>query len=382
MRDTPCASQNVNSRMDDRGMRILDALGITRRSDEAPALSPAVMPLPRSAYVDTREITGLDAVFRCLAYLQTLAGQLTIDAWRKGSPLPAPSLVAHPDISLTQRAWIIANVAALSQTGNAFWHITRDPQGQVANVKVVSPSRITVSQDQQYRLHYSLDGDQVPDGVIAHLRYLTIENEALGLGPLQAARRGLEGMVKLNRYADNLFTEGGVPSGILSTDQPLTQDQADAAARTWETKQHLGKTAVLGQGLTYKPTAITPTDLQWLDSQKWSVTRVARLFGVPPSKLAIGVDGASMTYQNVEQAALDAMRDTLMGYLSPIEDQLTALLPRGQHARFNLDAVLRPDTKTRYEAHEIGIRAGFLTPDEVRQIEGLTPLTDQALERQ
>lgn len=357
-------------------MRLLDALGITQTRSDTPdaGLSPRVLPPERAAHVDEKDITGLDAVFRSLAYLQTLAGQLTIDAWKKGVPITTPSLVSHPDIDATQRAWIIQNVAALSQTGNAYWQVTRDTSGQVANARVIESSRITVTVDQHHRLHYTLDGHDQPDGTIAHLRYLTIEGEPLGLGPLQAARRGLEGMVKVNQYADGLFTRGGVPSGILSTDQPLTQEQADQAARTWETKQHLGKTAVLGQGLTYKATAITPTDLQWLDSQKWSVTRVARLFGVPPSKLAIGIDGASMTYQNVEQAALDAMRDTLMGYLSPIEDQLTALLPRGQHARFNLDAVLRPDTKTRYEAHEIAARTGFLTINEIRQLEGLAPL--------
>ena len=85
-----------------------------------------------------------------------------------------------------------------------------------------------------------------------------------------------------------------------------------------------------------------------------------------------------MTYNNIETAAIDMLRDTLMGYISPIEDQLTALLPRGQSARFNLDAVLRPDTKTRYEAHALAIQTGFLTVDEVRDIEGLPPLTPTA----
>lgn len=55
-----------------------------------------------------------------------------------------------------------------------------------------------------------------------------------------------------------------------------------------------------------------------------------------------------------------------------------ALLPRGQSARFNLNAVLRPDTKTRYEAHALAIQTGFLTIDEVRDIEGLPPLTTTA----
>lgn len=80
-----------------------------------------------------------------------------------------------------------------------------------------------------------------------------------------------------------------------------------------------------------------------------------------------------MTYTNVADADLTFARWTLTQYLREIEEAFSALLPRGQQARFNLDAILRPSTKARYEAHQLALAAGFLTVDEVRAIEGLPP---------
>lgn len=353
-------------------MTLLSAFGIHKRAD-VQSISPRVMPPPRHDNVAFDEIIGLDAVYRAIAYLQTLAGQLTIDVTRANRQIASP-LIARPDPWLTQRQWITQTVAALALTGNAYWQITRDSSDAIVALRNIDPGRVSVTVDSAQVTHYSVDGNEVNARDIAHLRYMVMPGRALGLGPIQAARRGLAGMAHVQRYADQLFTRGGTPSGVLSTNQPLTREAADAAAAEWMEKQTAGKTAVLGQGLSYQSIGIKPSDLQWLDSQKWGVLRVARIFGIPPTKLAAAIDGASMTYNNIETATLDMLRDTLMGYLAPIEDMLTWLLPRGQYARFNLDAVLRPDTKTRYEAHSIGIAAGFLTIDEVRSIEGLPPL--------
>lgn len=353
-------------------MNIARLFGIHPRADVT-ALSPRVMPPARADIVAIDEILGLDAVYRAIAYLQTLAGQLKIDTWRGDHPTDSP-LVAHPDPWRTQRQWITETVAALALHGNAFWRVDRDDKGAVLALINIDPARVIVTIDAGQVTHYAVDGRAVDRRDIAHLRYLSIPGKPLGLGPIQAAYQGLTGLAHVQRYADNLFTRGGTPAGVLSTDQPLTRDAADAAATEWMEKQNAGKTAVLGQGLTYQPIGVKPSELQWLDSQKWGVSRVARLFGIPPAKLASAIEGGSMTYNNLETASLDMLRDTLMGYISPIEDQLTALLPRGQSARFNLNAVLRPDTKTRYEAHALAIQTGFLTVDEVRDIEGLPPL--------
>lgn len=354
-------------------MNLLSLVGFHTRENTSPSPSPAILPPPRTPSYGLDSFLGLDAVFRALSYLQTITGQLSIDAWKNGVPTRHP-LVEKPDQYSSVRAWVIANVAALSTSGNAFWKITRDAKDQILNIEVIDPARVQVAQDDTYRIHYQVDGKAVPPAQIAHLRYLTLPGRPLGMGPIQAARQSLTGMVQLSRYADDLFTRGGTPNGILKSKNPLTEEQAQAARAKWTESVNSGKVAVMDMNLDWTPAGTAPADLQWLESQQWNVTRIARLFGIPAHKLAAGIEGASLTYQNIEQSALDAMRDTIMGYLAPIEDALSGLLPRGTYARFNLDAVLRPDTKTRYEAHEIALRAGFLTVDEVREIEGRKPL--------
>ena len=133
---------------------------------------------------------------------------------------------------------------------------------------------------------------------------------------------------------------------------------------------------VLGKGLHYDPVLISPKDALWIEAQQFDTLEIARIFGVPSSLMMTAIDGNSMTYSNVEQEWLGFVRFGLMAYLRKIEDALTALTPRGQRVRFNLDALLRSDTTTRYAAHRTALEAGFLTRDEVRAIENLPALTD------
>lgn len=155
----------------------------------------------------------------------------------------------------------------------------------------------------------------------------------------------------------------------------MSRDAAEEARQRWEATQGGRRgVAVLTGGITYKPVLITPEEAQFIESQQFSVTSLARLFGIPANLMLAAVEGTSNTYSNVAQADLTFVRWTLSKYIREIEAAFSALLPRGQRARFNLDALLRPDTLSRYQAHRVAIASGFLTVDEVRAIEGLPPL--------
>jgi phage portal protein BeeE len=91
--------------------------------------------------------------------------------------------------------------------------------------------------------------------------------------------------------------------------------------------------------------------------------------------VGVAMDGNSMTYSNVTQDSIQFVRYTLRPWLSRVEQALSMLLPRGQNARFILDDMLRADTATRYAAYETGLRAGFLTINEVRTMEDMTNAT-------
>ena len=126
--------------------------------------------------------------------------------------------------------------------------------------------------------------------------------------------------------------------------------------------------------MKYAPIFISPKDAQWIEARQFTTTEIARLFGVPASLMLTGVDGNSQTYSNVEQEWIAFTRFTLTQYLRKIEEALTALAPLGQTIRFNIEGLLRSDTLTRYQAHQIAISTGFETINEAREIEGRPPL--------
>lgn len=354
---------------------------------ESVVKNPAVLPPPREAFltVSPRQAMGLETVYRALSILETASKQLTIDAWRGNKLLdPPPSLVRQPNIGSTQSRFIVETVASLAQRGNAYWLITRDHAGQVLTLDVLPPLEVTPKQDPQTKIiDFTYGGRIYSSREICHLKLLTVAGQVEGLGPIQAARQSLAGALDLSQYASSLVKGGGIPTGILTSEQQITQAQAKETRDEWNANQGIGKgIAVLGKGTKFQVLSLKPEEIQFLETQNFNVTQIARLFGIPARLMLAPIEGNSTTYANAQQEDLQMVKWTLMTYLREIEVALTDILPRGITARFNLDALLRTDTLSRYQAHQIGINAGFLTIDEVRAIEGLPPSKQQESENQ
>jgi HK97 family phage portal protein len=124
--------------------------------------------------------------------------------------------------------------------------------------------------------------------------------------------------------------------------------------------------------------AVSPTDAQWIEQQRFTVADVARVFGVAPEMIG-GEAGGSLTYANVEGRALDFLRYSVNPWLVRLETGLATLLPRGQTVKFNAGGLLRSTTQERYAAYSVALDKGFLTLDEVRQLEDRPPLPGGAL---
>lgn len=358
--------------------RVAHRLGLTRSEQtDTPTMPAGVTPPARSSApaLTPRTALTLDSVFRALQVLQTAAEQLTFDVWRGGGKVREPlAVVTNPDVDSDLPSFLAESVMSLATRGNLFWRPTYGTDGQVVNVRVLDPLTATPIRKRGRKL-IVWDGREWSTRDVVHMRFLALPGEDVGLGPIQANARGLAGAVARSSYADGWFDTSGVPNGILKSDQPLTADQAEAYKARWQaTQSHANGPAVLGSGLDYRPLMLKPAEVQWLEGQQFGVAGVARLFGIPASYMLASVEGVSRTYANQEQEDIAFVRFTLMAYLRKIETAMTAVLPRGQVARLNVDALLRTDTKTRYEAHKVGLEAKFLTVPEVRAIEGLDPL--------
>lgn len=346
-----------------------------------------VLPPPREAggAVGASDALGLEAVFRAVQVISTGVGQLTVDAYRGGSQLDAKgtaSWLRQPNVDESLSAFLSATAVSMALNGNAFWRIYRSASsGEIVNMRVLAPREVAVSLDPDTGARvYSHHGRDLKPRDIKHLCYLRVPERARGLGPIQAAQSRLRGAVDLDGFAGEWFNTAGVPTGVLSTDQHLTSDQATLWREQWRESQKDRGTAVLGAGLEYNAVNISPKDAQFIETQSFTTTAIARLFGIPATLMLATVEGSSMTYQNMSQADLSFTRWTLATYTREIEEAFTSMLPRGQQARFNLDAVLRPDTSTRYEAHKTAIQTGFLTTNEVRAIEGYAPIVSESID--
>lgn len=324
--------------------------------------------------VGAGEALTISTVYRAVQIHAIAAKQIGIGAWRNGATLAnTPAILAQPNLGCTRSAFIEQTVVSLASAGNCYWLKTLTGTGAVANLEVLNPLDVVIESDDSGKPIAYRDGD-IRYGLerIQHLSLLRVPGSAKGLGPIQAAQIELRGAIDLRDYSSNWFEDGDIPTGILKSDAHLTAEAAALAKAQWaESQGARAGVAVLGAGLDYKPIFLSPADAQFLESQKFTVSQVARLFGVPASLMLAAVEGSSMTYANVEQDWLGYVRFSLMSYLVEIEDAFSAILPRGTEARFNVEALLRTDTTTRYSAHKLALDGGWMTIDEIRAIENL-----------
>lgn len=375
-------------------------LGITRETLTAARMlgkglareaSTAVLPPARASYsggVGIDRALTLSEVYRALSIHATAASQLElIERGRDGTALVNQhAIIRRPDINCSVSSWIEGTVLSLAGDGNAFWHLTRsdpmNPTSEVVNARVVPPQLVIVDRDPWNRLTYHYAGEQGrPPATwqaheVKHLKLLAIPGRERGLGPIQAAQAEMIGALQVRDYSALWFdaTEGaGAPNGTLSTDQNLTPAQAKQYSDAWHADTR-HRTRVLGSGLKYEANLLSPKDAQFLESRQFTVVQLARLFGLPASLMLAVIEGNSQSYANVEQDWIAYVRFSLMQYLREIEEALGDLAPRGITVRFNVESLLRTDTKTRFEAHAIALSAKFKTVNEVRKDEGLPPI--------
>lgn len=368
--------------------RMGEWLGLTREdTSSGSGPLPGVVPPARiggAGRVSPTQAMSIIAVYRAVQVLCTSSSQLTLDAVRRGIRLDsAPLLLTKPETGRrTASATFEYLVSSLALRGNAYLRLYRLNPGEatstVTHVEVLDPAGVIIRDDTVTgRRTYAVVDDlgrhyELQDADVLHMSMMRITGNPYGLGPIQAAQVELGGIIDTRDYAGEWFNVSGIPSGHLTTDQPLNKPQADEYREMWDSTP-AGRTRVLGAGLRYDRTSISPKDAQFLETRQYDTTAIARLFGIPSSLMLAAVEGTSQTYANVEQEWIAFARFTLMAYLREIEEAFSTLLPRGQVARFNTDALLRTDTKTRYEAWEIALRAGIVTPEYVARQEGIPP---------
>lgn len=348
---------------------IRQAVSLKRRAEpDTEGYQSNVTPPSRAtaAPVTLTTAVSLVPVYRSFQILATVGGQLDLGVTRGGIEIEPPPLAATPDVNLTPSRFYKRSIVSLAATGRAIWKKHRFADGTVASYEVLNPLAVHRIYDANgrpvYRHVAHRNGrtyvEDLKPSDVRHLKLLEVPGFDDGVGPIQAGRISLAGARDLRDYASNWFTDSGVPNGVLSTDTQINKEVADATRDRFKESVAGHDLAVVGYGFKYSPIMLKPEDAQWLEAQQFTVTEVARLFGIPASYLLAEVNGSSMTYSNLEQVDTQFLKTTLMGYLTEIEEAVTADLPRGQRAKFKTAGLLRSDNKTRAEVDAIYIDKG------------------------
>lgn len=334
-----------------------------------------IKPPARAAVCDP---LSLSTVFRGVQVLQTAISSLPIHEMRNGVKLDTvSSLVAQPDVNRSRRDFIADMVASLALDGNAFIRLLHYG-GEVVSCEVLPPSLVTVSDDGRDpaapRLRFSYLGrDYTADDVI-HCKFLNVPGRLRGLGPISAAREEVESAQMARDYKARFYTDSSNLKGYLQAKEKISPDIADNAKEAWKAEGTAGDIKVLGNGLTYVPLTLKPADLQFLETQKFDTTQIARLLGIPASIMLAAVDGSNLTYSNIEQSWIEFADYTLSAYAGEIEELFNRLLPRGRTAAFDWDSSSRTGMAERYAAYRTARETGWVTNDEIRAWEHLAPL--------
>lgn len=288
-----------------------------------------------------------------------------------------PGLIARPPFGQAF-AWKAQAVASLLSDGNAFGLVTSlGPDGWPDGLLWLDPRRVSLAEDDSHvPPRYLVEGREVDQASILHIPWVVPAGKWRGMSPLKAFITAFEMGQSAQAMARDWFANGAMPSGHLKTTNVLGDEAAQTAKKRWKAAIQGRDVFVSGPDWTFDAIGVPADEARFIETLKLSATQIASIYGVPPEEIG-GETGHSMTYATVEGNEMRFAARVIRPWAVRIEEALSTMLPAPVYAKFNLDANVRADLKSRMEAHEIAQRAGVATNREARRLEDRPPLTDQ-----
>jgi HK97 family phage portal protein len=338
---------------------------------------------------NVNEVTalGLPAVWRAMQVTCNVPAALPFHAYREvgDSRIRAVGHAArlmddpHPDMTAFEfwqtvffhrRSW-----------GNAYVRKLRNPLSQIQEMWPIHPGRVKAGRESEAgRKVYAIDGGKevLSDNEILHLPGLGYDG-VCGVSPIRAARESIGMGLAAQEYGARLFGSGSLATGILQTEQRLTQAQADRLAQRWKDKRSgltsAHETVVLDKGAKWTQLTIPPGDAQFLESRRFQVVEVCRWFGLPPF-LMFETEKSTSWGTGLEQQALGWVKFDLGPELTAVEQRVTkhVLRPQPVYAKYALEGLLRGDSKARSAFYTSMWNLGALSTNEIRAFEEQPPV--------
>lgn len=342
--------------------------------------------------VNERTAMQTSAVYACVRILAESVAGLPLHVYERtanGSKSTKPShplyrlLHDEPNREMTSFVFRETLMSHLLLWGNAYAQIIRDGRGFPIALYPLLPDRMAVDRNESGELVYTYQSDKGQVKLrrenILHIPGLGFDG-LIGYSPIAMAKNAVGLALATEDYGAAFFANGANPGGVLEHPGVIKPEQADRLRESWQSQfggANAHRVAVLEEGLKFHQISIPPEQAQFLETRKFQINEIARIFRVPPHMVG---DLEKSSFSNIEQQSLEFVKYTLDPWVVRWEQSLQqALILPSEKAtifiKFNLDGLLRGDYQSRMQGYSTGIQNGFMSVNDVRGLEDMNLLT-------
>ena len=345
--------------------------------------------------VNERSAMQMTAVYSCVRILSEAVAGLPLHLYQYTDKSSKEKAVENPlyfllhDEPNTEMTFFVFRETLMTHLllwGNAYSQIIRNGKGEVMGLYPLMPDRMTVNRDEKGRLYYeymvsSDDAKTLKDGTVRLSPYDVLHIPGLGFdglvgySPIAMAKNAIGLAIAAEEYGSKFYANGATPSGIL--EYPGTVKEPDKVRESWNAgfggSSNAHKIAVLEEGMKYTPISISPNEAQFLETRKFQINEIARIFRVPPHMVG---DLEKSSFSNIEQQSLEFVKYTLEPWLVRWEQAMQrSLIPQDDKSKyfikFNVDGLLRGDYQSRMQGYATARQNGWMSANDIRELENL-----------
>jgi HK97 family phage portal protein len=338
----------------------------------------------------------MTAVYSCVRILSETVAGLPLNVYRYNDSGGKEKAFKHPlyrllhdepNPEMTSFAFRETLMSHLLLWGNAYAQIIRNARGEVIALYPLMPNKMTVDRDQSGRLFYSYQRSAEDPSSLGKSSQITLTpsdvlhipglgfDGLIGYSPIAMAKNAIGLAIATEEYGAKFFANGAAPSGVLehpgTIKDPLRVKESWNSAYQGSANSH--KIAVLEEGMKYTAIGIAPEQAQFLETRKFQINEIARIFRVPPHMLA---DLEKSSFSNIEQQSLEFVKYTLDPWVVRWEQSMCRVLfseseKSAYFIKFNVDGLLRGDYASRMTGYATARQNGWMSANDIRELENL-----------
>ena len=332
------------------------------------------------------------AVYACVRILAETIASLPLHTYRyssggkeKAQEHPLYHLLhSEPNPEMTSFVFRETLMGHLLLWGNAYAQVIRDGRGRVLGLYPLLPSKMLVSRTDQGILFYQYEKDGrtyfLPNTEVLHIPGLGFDG-LVGYSPIAMAKNAIGMAIATEEYGAKFFANGASPGGVL--EHPGVVKDPGKIRESWNAvyqgSGNAHRVAVLEEGMKFQPIGIPPEQAQFLETRKYQLNEIARIFRIPPHMIG---DLEKSSFSNIEQQSLEFVMYTLDPWVIRWEQAIQrALLSGGEKrqyfVKFNVDGLLRGDYQSRMNGYAVGRQNGWLSANDIRELENLNRISPE-----